>query len=175
MPWLPPRAALPAAVGWRRLATPKLDTSRARPYTMTPPRAGFMLGHCRPHGTRMTDPEPGGIQHGAHSPRSSQGHRRPRSRRGRPGHARAPGIRPDHPKERAGLSAGRRYLEVRPALQHLLERHPGLLQYLRQPDEPAPRREALPRPRHRVEARWPDDLALQAAPGGQVPQWRPGH
>src|SRR6266545_8374079 len=26
---------------------------------MTPPRAGPVLGHCRPHGTRMTDPESG--------------------------------------------------------------------------------------------------------------------
>src|SRR6185369_3998017 len=26
---------------------------------MTPPRAGLVLGHCRPHVTRMTDHEPG--------------------------------------------------------------------------------------------------------------------
>ena len=86
-----------------------------------------------------------------------------------------PRHRPDDPEEGAGLGAGRRYLEVRPALQHLLERHPRLLQYLRQPDQPAPRRQALPRPRHRVEARGPDHVALQAAPGRQVPQWRPVH
>src|SRR3989304_1576573 len=46
---------------------------------------------------------------------------------------------PDPPEARAGRRAGRRHLEVRPALLDVCERHPGLLQRLRQPHEPPSR------------------------------------
>ncbi len=75
-------------------------------------------------------------------------------------------------KKELVTAQGGRHLEVRPALQHLVERHPRVLQHLRQPDEPASGRQAPSGARDRVEARGPDHVALQAAPGGQVPQRR---
>ena len=81
----------------------------------------------------------------------------------------------DDPEAGAGRRAGRRHLEVRPALLHLGERHPGVLQRLRQPDQPAPRPEAPSGAGHRVEGDRPHDLDVQAAAGRQVAQRRPVH
>ena len=49
---------------------------------------------------------------------------------------------PDDPEARARDRPGRRRLEARPPLLDLVERHPGDVQRLRQPDEPPPGRQA---------------------------------
>src|SRR5215471_1554629 len=77
----------------------------------------------------------------------------------------------NHPEEGPGGRPGWRHLQVRPALQHLVQRHPVELQHLRQPDEPPSRRQALSGPRPGVEAPEPDRVDVQASPGGEVPQW----
>ena len=143
---------------------------------MTPPRAGPVLGHRRPHATCEFDPEPGGTKtHGSHSTSSVERRRGPGRRRGRSRHPRPARAGPNDAEEGADGRPGRRHRVLRSPHEHVVQRHPRLLQPLRQPDEPASRRQALPRARHGVEARGADHLAVQAAAGREVPQRRPLH
>src|SRR5215813_465548 len=76
----------------------------------------------------------------------------------------------NHSEEGPGGRPRWRHFQVRPALQHLVQRHPLELQHLRQPDEPPSRRQALSGPRPGIEAPEPDRVGVQASPGGEVPQ-----
>ena len=129
----------------------------------------------RPYHRHTCSSSPGGASHEGHATRVAQrggGARRRRDGARGPAAGRAG---PDHAEAGAGHRPGRRHLEVRPALQHELQRDPRLLQPLRQPDQPSPGRQAVSRARHRVEAPEPDDVDVQAPPGRQVPQRRPVH
>ena len=64
-----------------------------------------------------------------------RGHRR-RRRRAAPAPGR-PRRRPDHPEARAGGRPGRRHRRLRPPLEHVVQRHPDLVQPLRQPHRAA--------------------------------------
>ena len=77
---------------------------------------------------------------------------------------------PDDAQARAGGRPGRRHRQARSAFQHVVQRHPVVVQPLRQPHQPSPRRQAPSRARHRVEAERAVDVDLQAARGREVPQ-----
>ncbi len=113
-------------------------------------------------------------------PRLSASRRGARPDGGRRGRARrrggaGAGARPDDAEARARRLPGRRHLEVRPAFLHVVQRHPRVVQRLRQPDRPPPRSEALSEPRHRVEGDRLHDLDLQAPLGREVAQRRSLH
>src|SRR5712691_12865287 len=115
----------------------------------------------------------GGNYGPGHATRATERGGRPRRRRRAARSARAARRGADRAEARARVGAGRRRLEVRPALQHLVERHPRVVQHLRQPDEPSPRRQAPPGAGDGLEAHGPDDVDLQAPPRREVAQRRP--
>src|SRR5438093_7336723 len=85
----------------------------------------------------------------SHSSRAVEGGRHRRRGRRAAGGA---GRRAGHTKARARRRPGRRHLEIRSALQHVVQRHPDIVQPVRQPPVAARRRQAVPVAGHRLEA-----------------------